>query len=175
MLPLAPDRKPCLSPVKSQVHAADDHSRQGQRGSRNVGVDQLVEVMQQEPALVGLDAGLAFEPVLRESQRTGPRKEFDQDSPELRTISIITSGENSRRSSRYSRKRLRSPWNCCASGGSSSRFRRNTATRWPPFINSRTKGLPMKPFPPITRMRIKPHRIMAGATGRQSTPDRHLT
>jgi hypothetical protein len=81
MLALAPNCEPRLSPVKGQVDAADDHSRHRQSRIGNVRVDQLVQVMQQEPALVGLDASLAFQPVLQESQRTGPRKEFDQECP----------------------------------------------------------------------------------------------
>ena len=41
--------------------------------------------MEDEPALVRLDSGVSFEPVLQQSQRTWPRKQFRKDSPHKRT------------------------------------------------------------------------------------------
>src|ERR1039458_5817342 len=41
--------------------------------------------MEQEPTLVRLDSGLAFEPVLQQRQRTRPREQFRKDSPDKRT------------------------------------------------------------------------------------------
>jgi len=37
--------------------------------------------MEQEPTLVWLNSGFAFKPVLQQSQRTRPRKQFRKDSP----------------------------------------------------------------------------------------------
>ena len=41
--------------------------------------------MEQEPALLRLNSGVAFEPVLQQSQRTRPRKQFRKDSPHKRS------------------------------------------------------------------------------------------
>jgi hypothetical protein len=41
--------------------------------------------VEQEPALVRLDSGAAFDPVLQQRQRTRPRKQFRKDSPEKRS------------------------------------------------------------------------------------------
>jgi hypothetical protein len=38
--------------------------------------------VEQEPALVWLDTGAAFEPIFQQSQWTRPRKHFGKDSPE---------------------------------------------------------------------------------------------
>ena len=68
---LCSESRAMLVSLKSQVHPADDYSCHGQSRSRNVRVDQLVQIMQQEAPLVGQHATLAFEPVLQQSQRTG--------------------------------------------------------------------------------------------------------
>src|SRR6266542_1941880 len=40
--------------------------------------------MEQEPALIRLDSGSAFEPVFQPSQRTWPEKKFRKNSPDQR-------------------------------------------------------------------------------------------
>src|SRR5436189_4386819 len=40
--------------------------------------------MEQEPILVRLDSSFGFKPVLQQSQRTRPRKQFRKDSPDKR-------------------------------------------------------------------------------------------
>ena len=41
--------------------------------------------MEQEPTLVWLDSGFAFEPVLQDGQRTRPRKQLRKNPPDKRS------------------------------------------------------------------------------------------
>ena len=50
--------------IERKIQNADDDSCNRQNGCRNIRIDQLVQVMEQEPILIWLDSGLAFEPIL---------------------------------------------------------------------------------------------------------------
>lgn len=76
---------PHLPPVKCKIENADKHAGNRQNGYRDVGIDKLVEVMEQKASLVRLDPCLGFEPVLKQSQRTRPQKQFRKDSPDERS------------------------------------------------------------------------------------------
>lgn len=75
---------PHLPDIKPKVQSAGDHPYNRQDVCRNVRIDQPIQVMEQEPILVRLDTGPAFEPVLQQRQRTRPRKQFRKDSPDKR-------------------------------------------------------------------------------------------
>ena len=70
--------------VQRKIENAYDYSRNGQNGCGNVGVHKLVQVMEQKPSLVRLDARLGFEPVLKHSQRTRPGEQFGKNAPDKR-------------------------------------------------------------------------------------------
>lgn len=53
--------------VECKIQNADDYARNRQNGCGEVGIDQLVQVVEQKPALVWLDTGFAFEPILEQS------------------------------------------------------------------------------------------------------------
>jgi len=65
---------PELPSIKGKIQTADKLTRDGQNRRRDIGIDQLIEVMEQEPALVGLDAGSGFEQVLKQRQRARQKK-----------------------------------------------------------------------------------------------------
>jgi hypothetical protein len=75
---------PHLSSVESQICDANDYLSEGEHVGGNVGVHKLVQIVEQESALVRLDSGAAFEAIFQESQWTWPRKQFDKDSPDKR-------------------------------------------------------------------------------------------
>jgi hypothetical protein len=52
-----------------------------QNSCGDIGVDQLVQVMEQKTALVRLDASFGFKPVLKQRQGAWPRKQFRKNSP----------------------------------------------------------------------------------------------
>ena len=57
---------PELSCIKQNVHTADEHADNCQKGCRDVRVDKLVEIMKQEAAAVRLDSRFCLEPVLKQ-------------------------------------------------------------------------------------------------------------
>jgi hypothetical protein len=73
---------PHLPGMEGKIQGADYHPRNRQNARRDIGIDQLVQGMEQEPALVRLDASLGFEPVLQQGQGTRPMKQFSKDSPD---------------------------------------------------------------------------------------------
>ncbi len=73
---------PDQTSVQRKIENADDYSRNGQNGCGDVGIDELVHIVEQKSSLVRLDASLSFEPVLEHSQRTRPRKQFRKNSPQ---------------------------------------------------------------------------------------------
>src|SRR5229473_112536 len=71
---LSEPSNPDLAAIEREIQSADDHARNYQNGCRDVRIDELIQVMEEEPALVRLNSGLAFEPVLQHGQRTRPRQ-----------------------------------------------------------------------------------------------------
>jgi len=61
---LATANDPHLPRVERKIEGADEDAGDRQNGCRNVGIDKLVQVMEQKAFLVRLDIGLGFEPVL---------------------------------------------------------------------------------------------------------------
>jgi len=74
-----------LSSVKRQICGANDYPGDGEDVGGNVGINKLVQIVEQESALVRLDSGAAFEPIFQQSQWTWPRKNFRKDSPDKRS------------------------------------------------------------------------------------------
>src|SRR5262249_31306089 len=64
---LAAARDPHLPSVECKIENANEYARKGQNRCRDAGIDQLVQIMEQKPALVRLDASLGFGPVLKHS------------------------------------------------------------------------------------------------------------
>ena len=73
---------PYLSSVKRKICEANDHPGHGEHFVGNVGIHELIQIVEQESTLVWLDSGAAFEPIFQESQWTRPRKRFGKDSPD---------------------------------------------------------------------------------------------
>lgn len=63
--------QPHLPPVECKVENADEYSCNGQNGCGDIGINKLIQVVKQKPALIGLDPGPGFEPVLKQSQGKG--------------------------------------------------------------------------------------------------------
>jgi hypothetical protein len=83
---------PHLSSVESQICDANDYPAMLSMVGGNVGIHKLVQIVEQESALVRLDSAAAFEPILQQSQWTRPRKHFGKDSPAilfLHALSIL--------------------------------------------------------------------------------------
>src|SRR5258708_16066547 len=78
----APD--PHLSTIERQIQEADNYSHGSENVGRNIGVNKLVQIVEQEPALVRLDSGPAFEPVFQQSQGARPREKFSNNPPDKR-------------------------------------------------------------------------------------------
>jgi hypothetical protein len=76
---------PYLPSMKSQIQQADGYRYSGENIGGDIGIYKAVQIVEQEPALVRLDSGAAFDPVLQQRQRTRPRKQFRKDSPEKRS------------------------------------------------------------------------------------------
>src|SRR3984957_12235429 len=74
-----------LPSIECEVEGANDHSRHCQGGCRDVRIDQLVEIVEEETSLVWLDARLLFAPVLEKSQGTGPQQQLRDNSPDQRS------------------------------------------------------------------------------------------
>lgn len=85
-LPARPEfTDPYLPPVECKIEKADKYTNDRQNHCRYVRIDELVQVVEQKAALVRRDARRGFEPVLKHSQRTRPRKQFRKNSPEQRS------------------------------------------------------------------------------------------
>ena len=76
---------PPLSSVKRQICDADDYPSDGENVGGNIGIHKLIQIVEQESALVRLDSAVGFEPIFQQSQWTWPRKNFGKDSPEQRS------------------------------------------------------------------------------------------
>jgi len=76
---------PKLPAVKGKIQSADDHPCKREDGCRNVWIDELIQVMEQEPALVRLDSGFGFKPVLKHGQRARPGKHLRKYPPDERS------------------------------------------------------------------------------------------
>ena len=76
---------PHLSSIESQICNANDYRGDGEHVGGDIGIYNLVQIVEQEPALIWLDTGAAFEPIFQQSQWTRPRKHFGKDSPEKRS------------------------------------------------------------------------------------------
>jgi len=61
---LAAPGDPHLPSIERKIQNADEYACRRQNGCGDVGIDQLVQVVEQKPTLVRLDSGFAFEPVL---------------------------------------------------------------------------------------------------------------
>lgn len=65
---LATASDPHLPPVERKIENADEDASNRQNVCGDVGIDKLVQIMKQKPALVGFDTGLGFEPILTQSK-----------------------------------------------------------------------------------------------------------
>lgn len=81
-MPLSQPNHPDLPGIERKIQATEDDGRNCQHGGGNVRINQPVQIMEQEATVLRLDAGLALEPILEQSQRTRPRKQFHKDSPD---------------------------------------------------------------------------------------------
>ncbi len=76
---------PHLSTIEGEICDTDDYPGDREQVGGNIGINQLVQIVKQEFALVWLDTGAAFEPIFQQSQWTRPGKNFCKDSPEKRS------------------------------------------------------------------------------------------
>jgi len=56
---------PQLPSVQGKIKSANEDARNTQNGCGDIGIDKLIHIVKQKPALIGLDASLGFEPVLQ--------------------------------------------------------------------------------------------------------------
>jgi len=75
---------PQQSSVERQIQKANNDSRNYESGCRNVGIDQLIEIVEQEPALLRFDSGSPFECIFEQRQWTRPGKNFRENPPDQR-------------------------------------------------------------------------------------------
>ena len=68
--------------VQCQIENADKYAGNRQNSCGDIGINKLVQVMEQKASLVWLDAGLGFRPVLKQRQGAWPRKQFRKNSPD---------------------------------------------------------------------------------------------
>ena len=80
-----PSSSPHESSVERQIHNADNDGRKRKNARRNVRIDELIQIMQQESALVRLDSGPLFQPIFQQGQRTRPRQNLRKDPPDKRS------------------------------------------------------------------------------------------
>src|SRR5260370_38303335 len=78
----APD--PHLSTIERQIQEADNYSHGSENVGRNIGVNKLVQIVEQEPALERLYSGPALEPSFTQSQGGRPRAKFSNNPPDKR-------------------------------------------------------------------------------------------
>ena len=64
---LAAASDPRLPSVERKIEKADEYACKRQNRCGNVGIDKLIHIVEQKPALVWLHASLGFEPVLKHS------------------------------------------------------------------------------------------------------------
>ncbi len=64
---LAVSSDPDLPAIEGKIQSADDHACNRQDCWRDVRIDERIQVVEQKPTLVWLNASLAFEPVLEQS------------------------------------------------------------------------------------------------------------
>lgn len=70
--------------VDAKVESADGYGAGDEQGERDVGVDDGVEVMKEETAGPGVEAGAGFEGLLGEGEWAVDGEGFDQDAPDKR-------------------------------------------------------------------------------------------
>jgi len=61
---LAATNDPYLPAIECKIQSADRHASDSEKSGRDVGIYQLVEVVEQKSALVWFDARFGFQPVL---------------------------------------------------------------------------------------------------------------
>ena len=76
---------PHLSSVKREICDTNDYPGDGENVGGNIGIHKLIQIVEQESALVRLDSAVGFEPILQQSQWTWPRKNFRKDPPDKRS------------------------------------------------------------------------------------------
>jgi hypothetical protein len=76
---------PHLSSVESQICNAYDYPGDGENVGGNIGIHKLIQIVEQESALVWLDTSAPFEPIFQQRQWARPRKNFGKDSPDKRS------------------------------------------------------------------------------------------
>ena len=72
-----------MSSIERQIEDADGYSCNRENAWQNVRIDQLIQIVEQESAMIGVDSGLLFEPVLKHGQRAGQEK-LRENSPDKR-------------------------------------------------------------------------------------------
>ena len=70
--------------IYTQVESANGHANHGYGPAGKVGIDDRVQIVQQEAALVGGQSGFGLKIRLRKGQRAGPGAGFHGDAPEQR-------------------------------------------------------------------------------------------
>ena len=70
--------------VDGEIEGAYRDAGGGDYPEREIGVDDGVEIVQKEAALIGGTAGVSFKVVFGERERAGPGREFSHDSPDER-------------------------------------------------------------------------------------------
>jgi hypothetical protein len=68
--------------VDEQVHGADGDGNGDEQGIRDMRIDSRVEIVQEEGAVVGRDAGAGFAPVLSGGERAGRGGGLGDDAPD---------------------------------------------------------------------------------------------
>ena len=72
--------------IESKIESADEQTCNHQSGRGDVGIHEFIQVVEQKSAVVWLNSGFGFQPVLQQSQRTRPREQFVKDSPNKSVI-----------------------------------------------------------------------------------------
>lgn len=70
--------------VEDEIEGADGDGARYQNCDGDVGIDDRVEVMHEEAAGVGGQAGAGFEVLFEQGDGAGPGADFDDDAPEER-------------------------------------------------------------------------------------------
>jgi hypothetical protein len=81
---LAVSSDPNLPAIEGKIQSADHYPCNREDGCRDVRINQLIQVMEQEPILVRLGSGLGFKPALQHGQRARPRKQLRKYPPDER-------------------------------------------------------------------------------------------
>lgn len=64
---LATASDPHLPTIERKIEKTDEYACKRQNRCGNVGIDKLIHIVEQEPALVWLNTSVGFEPVLKHS------------------------------------------------------------------------------------------------------------